>query len=423
MPNDAPLPWADFGLATNPKGAPYANVANAVILLQKHPFYANHIWYDPFHGRIRTDLDLSGVERSWTDADEIDILEWMQRFMKLPTMGLPQVQQAVLFVAHADIRRHPATYLKSLRWDGHPRVDDLAVTGFGAIDSPYTRSAGANFAKSFVARMSNPGCKVDTVLVLEGAQGTGKTRALRIIGGEFYAELHSQFGSKDAIQELQGKALLELAELEGLPKRESEVAKAFISRVVDTYRQSYARHPIDVPRSCIFVGTTNEHSYLRDATGARRFWPLRTGTIDLDWIEVNRDQLLAEAYERVSRLCEPWWDMPIDETQREQRERYEGDPWSGPIERFLVGLDSVTSAELLSEALHLDYKSQDKRGQMRVGKILRHLGWTVSPHGPTRRNVWFRPETRPGVSLAEVSPIKSPLNHDAETQERREIPF
>lgn len=427
MSDAGPPPWADFGLATNSKGVPYSNVSNAAKILQAHAWWKGHIWFDSFHNRIRTDIDLNGRERSWTDADEIELLEWIQRTMLIPQMGLPQVQQAVLYVAHSDIRREPETYLKSLKWDGHKRVDMLATLGFGAADTEYSRCAVANFLKSLVARMSMPGCKADVMLVLEGPQGVGKTRALQIIGGPFYAELHSAFGDKDAIQELQGKALLELAELEGLPKRESEVAKAFLSRCVDTYRQSYGRHPIDVPRSCVFAGTTNEDAYLRDPTGARRMNPIRVGKIDLEWIAINRDQLFAEAYERVSTFQEPWWEMPLEETQREQAARYQGDPWSDPVERFLVGVDTITPAELLSEALRLEVARQDRRAQMRVADILRRMGWVPRQQGASRRRVWCRPEVRAGVSLAEVSRMvslpESPSDHDIETPERHERPF
>lgn len=415
--------WGELSLSKNSNGLPHPNVDNASRILRSHPFYKGRIWFDSFHDRIRTNSDLDDVERSWADSDDIEVLAWMQSAMQIPKMGLAQIQQAVLLVAHSDIRREPETWLKSLRaWDGQYRLNKLMSLGFGAEDSPYTQAVSLNFVKSIAARILWPGCKADNMPVLEGPQGKGKTRGVAKLGGKWYSELHSQFGEKDAVQELRGKILIELAELEGLNKRQNEIVKAFLSRCSDTFRPSYGRHVIDVPRGCVFAGTTNEDSYLRDSTGARRYWPIRCGAIDQDWLEVNRDQLFAEAYERVSQLQETWWEMPSDETEREQDARYADDPWTEPITRYLVGADTCSAAELLTDAVHLEISRQTKREQMRVGQILRRLGWHRDKSGAARQRVWRRSSAAGGPGSPVVALIKPHSKPVVEPHEPRELP-
>lgn len=388
--NDAPTPWADFGLSTNARGVPYANVDNAHRVLQKHPYYQGRIWFDSFHNRICTDIDLDGKERFWSDPDDIELVRWMQRTMMMPGMGLAQVQQAVLLIANDDVRRAPRVWLRSLQWDNYKRLDGLATLGYGAEDSDYSMAVGGNLVKSMVARIEHEGAKVDNVVVLEGDQGGGKSTSLAILADPWAGVLHSEMGSKDAVLETVGKILLELPELEGANKREAETIKAFVSRTKDTIRTPYGRHAIDIPRGCIFCGTTNEFSYLRDSTGARRFWPLRCGRINLEWIREHRDQLFAEAYVRVVQNKEAWWEVPIDEARREQDARYEGDPWTQPIDEYLFGRDTTTMAAVLNEALKLDVARQGKREQMRAAVIMRRLGWDKDQDGADRHRCWVR---------------------------------
>jgi len=383
-----PTPWRDFGLSLTAQGTPHPNADNVARILRRHAYYAQRVWFDSFHFRIRTDYDVGSPERAWSDGDDIALLVWIQGTMQIPRATLAHVQQGVLSVANADVRREPNTWLEGLEWDGFRRLDGLAVLGFGANDTDYSRAVGANLIKSLCARMSRPGCKVDTMPILESPQGAGKTRALQVLADPWYGELHSQFGTKDAIQELQGKALLEVAELDSMGSRQVESIKAWLSRVVDTYRPSYGRHAIDVPRSCVFVGSTNEQSYLRDSTGARRFWPVRCGVINLRWLRDNRDQLFAEAYARLRH--ETWWDVPHEQAALEQEARFDADPWAEPIESWLVGRDAVTTFEVLRDAIFMETPRQDKAAQMRVGKILARLGWIKRLSTTGRLRIWMR---------------------------------
>jgi predicted P-loop ATPase len=176
-------------------------------------------------------------------------------------------------------------------------------------------------------------------------------------------------------------------------RRDADRVKQFQSRRVDRIRPPYGRNAIDVPRQCVFIGTTNEVQYLRDPTGARRFMPIRCGRVDLQWLKENREQLLAEAWQRLQD-GEGWWEFPETEALAEQEERYEGDPWEEPIDRFLALNQAVTIADVLRDAVKLEVSRQDKAAQMRAATVLARLGWRKAHAGPAgrRRRVWMKAE-------------------------------
>jgi putative DNA primase/helicase len=193
---------------------------------------------------------------------------------------------------------HPVRdWLDALEWDGEPRITEVLIEVLCAKgESVYLAGVLRRFMIAAVARVMKPGCKADNMLVLVGAQGGGKSTFARVLGEPWSVESHSTFGSKDAAQELDGAWIVEVAELSGMRKSEVETVKNFISKTSDHYRPAYGRHVIDQPRSCVFIGTTNEDKFLVDYTGNRRFWPiLCSGRVDLKLLQNARDQLWAEA--------------------------------------------------------------------------------------------------------------------------------
>jgi hypothetical protein len=236
---------------------------------------------------------------------------------------------------------HPVReYLDNLVWDGVPRLNTWLSTYAGAPNTELTRAIGRKTLIAAVSRVRRPGCKFDTALVLEGPQGLGKSSQLRTLCGDawFDDNLHVGADPKQIIEQTAGKWIVEMAELSGIKRSEVEAVKTMLSRQSDRARLSYGRHAVDRPRQFILVGTVNEPRYLKDTTGNRRFWPVKTGTLVQDALARDRDQLWAEAaYEeaRGESLVLPkelWADAAA-----EQAQRMLDDPWLEILKPKLEG--------------------------------------------------------------------------------------
>lgn len=399
---------ASFDLQLDTRGRPVANTHNARQVLVFDKAWQGHVWFDSFHQRCRTSID--GTPRDWTDSDDLRLLLHIQSEIGISQMSLGIVQQAVSYVAAGNRRSELADWLQGLKWDGFVRLGLLMSRGFGAEDTDYTMAVGENLLKAAVQRALVPGCKVDHVVVLEGPQGAGKTRGVEILAGPYFGSLHSRLGCKDALLEMMRRWIVELAELAAIPRHQLEETKGFVSRRVDSIRLPYGRHAIDLPRQCIFIGTTNENAYLRDPTGARRFLPIKCGDIDLDWIAANREQLFAEAVHALANGAS-WWELPEDEAEREQDGRFDQDPWHEPIDRYLALQDSCTMHDVLLNAVKLELGRHDKRAQMRAAAVMERLGWSRARQGPRRVRIWVRPDESGGSNTSKVVQIKRQDNH------------
>jgi predicted P-loop ATPase len=213
------------------------------------------------------------------------------------------------------------------------------------------------------------------MVVLEGPQGVGKSRSLRILGGPYYMLATESFDSKDLLQSLHGALVVEIGELDSMSRSRIERAKSIISSPVDKFRGAYERNVREHPRRCIWVGTTNRGDYGNDETGMRRIWPVRVGDVlDLVGLERDRDQLLAEAIVRV-RDGATWWITPTDETLAMQGDRQHEDAWAQTVRDWLVGKDEATSAEILTSALKFAVADIERTDQNRIGAIMKLAGW------------------------------------------------
>jgi putative DNA primase/helicase len=286
----------------------------------------------------------------------------------------------------ADARRNrfdPLTdYLQGLKWDGNERLSGWLAKYLGSPDTAYSRTVGRKALIGSVARALSPGCKNDTMPVLEGDQGTGKSTALRyLFGDRFFVDHLPDFHSKDSFQQLQGAWCVEVAELSALSKADVKDVKQFLSRLVDKFRPPFGRLPVQVPRRSVFWGTVNpeEGGYLRDPTGARRFWPIETGRIDTDAILRDRDQLWAEAV--VAFTAGETWHLEeagdIADAKAEQARRREVHPWETALELWLRSerMHRVTVPEALTRGVKLDPDRQEPRHARQCGASLRALGW------------------------------------------------
>jgi predicted P-loop ATPase len=288
------------------------------------------------------------------------------------------VHQAVDVRAH-ERRFHPVRdYLNGLQWDDTHRFTDLLPVYFGAEPTDYMRAIGPMFLISMVARILRPGCKADHMIVLEGPQGTLKSTACGILGGQWFSDnLPDVSVGKDAQQHLRGKWLIEVSEMHAMDRAETARLKAFITRATERYRPSFGRKEVIEERQNVFVGTTNRDTYLRDETGGRRFWPAMTGIIDVDALARDRDQLFAEAVVQF-HAGEHWWpdkDFERDRIMPEQAMRYEADAWEETIGTFLETHTKVTISQVARDALGIETPRIGTAEQRRIAAALEQLRW------------------------------------------------
>jgi predicted P-loop ATPase len=373
------------GLMRSKSGEPFNNLSNAISMLRADEEF-------PLSFDLMQSLPLVAGEHL-TDIHVTRLTEHLQR------KGLRQISESNVHSAINAVSRengfHPIrTYLGSLVHDGVPRLDTWLIRHLGAEDNPYIRKIGRLFLISMVARVMRPGAKVDYMLVLEGSQGEGKSTACRILAGErYFRDNLPDISNKDAAIALVGMWLVEFAELEGFGKKDATEIKAFLTRQSDKYRPPYGRNEVVSKRQNVFIGSTNSDTYLKDATGGRRFWPVKCGALDLPGLQRNRDQLFAEAY--LAFLdCEAWWperEFAAEHIVTEQAARYECDPWEDPIRRFLSNLegDRVSSADILNQVVSLPIAQRNQQATRRVTDILRRLGW--DRWRSNGNNLWRRP--------------------------------
>lgn len=365
-----------YGLEVSSKGDPYPTVANITRVLNSDPVLAKTIWYDEFLQRV-VSIWRRSEPVEWADVDDVNLLIYLQESLRLPKLSKATVQDAITAIAHQDVRNEAKAYLESVRWDGVERLPMFFPDYFGTDCTEYTQRCGVNFWVSMVARVMRPGCKVDNMVVLEGAQGTGKSSALSIIGGKWFTEAHRSPTDKDFFVELEGKMLVEIGEMDAFSRAEVNKTKQVITCQTDRYRAPYDRRAADHPRRCVFAGTTNRDDWNKDETGARRFWPIYCTEIDHSNLALQRDQLFAEAVYRLNH-GERWWEMPADATKAQQEARRDADELEAVLDDWLIGRSEVTVSGVMNDLMKVPLDRQDKQLQMWIGKALRAIGWVKS---------------------------------------------
>ena len=300
------------------------NVANASIGLREAPELTGAFCYDEMLTtsvvmKTLPTVNPDAIEpvdepRRVRDTDVVRVQEWLQH-QGLSRLGKDTMHDAVENVAKENSFHPVRQYLEGIAWDGDDRINSWLSTYLGVAPTAYSGRVGAMFLTAMVARVYEPGCKADYLLVAEGLQGVRKSTACRILGGKWFSDNLPDIATsgKDVSQHLEGKWLIEISELSAMSKADTAALKSFVSRAVELYRPSYGRKEKEQPRQCLFIGTTNQDRYLRDETGGRRFWPVKVGEIDTDALVRDRDQLFAEALHRY-RSGEQWW--PDSEFER-----------------------------------------------------------------------------------------------------------
>lgn len=372
------------------RGALRYNESSRVVLLQRSP---------PWGVASSVGASESFETRLWTDQDDRLFTVWLQKANIDVSSSI--AGEAVQAVA-AEKGFHPIKeYLAGLKWDGTPRLHTWLATYFGADNSNYHATVGSKWLVSAIARVLRPGCKADCMLIFEGNQGIGKGKALSELAGptSWFSDELRDLGGKDAAMGLAGRWIIEAAELEGFKGVGLERLKAFLTRTVDRYRPPYARLVQDVPRECVFAGTTNHEGIFSDVSGNRRFWPVSCGgLIDAVGIRKDRDQLWAEAKSKYDS-GEKWWLETAEQqawAEDAQEARFETDPWEEPILQYLQDNDlkKTTTAVILEQVFDITVEKSGRVEQLRVSQILRHLGWRRVQEldkTKTRRRIYVAP--------------------------------
>lgn len=279
-------------------------VHNAVLILQN----------DPKLSGIRFDVLANSVEiqdgkpvpwrkdcGKWTNSDDDQLYIYLgRRYAEFPQRT---IDASLTSVSHARSFHPIKEYFESLpEWDGTKRAEFLFIDYLGADDNVYVREATALWLRAAIARIYIPGCKFDYVPVISGPAGIGKSTMMSKIGVKWFSDslTFEDMKDKTAAEKLQGVWIHEISELKGMRKMDVETIKAFISRQNDLYRPAYGKRAEEHPRSCVFIGTSNDGNYLKDVTGNRRFWPITVTGAGLmspwDLTDDDVNQIWAEVY-------------------------------------------------------------------------------------------------------------------------------
>lgn len=400
---------ADWRSSLTRRGSRYiGDERNISQALRFAPELAGLLRFNEFASRIemtRTPPWASeGAE--WTDNDDIHLKVWLQE-RDIDCRSTTSVAETVALIAK-ERQWHPLrNRLLSLKWDERTRLCGWLRDYLNAADDQhYLAAVGTAWMIGAVARVMEPGAQVDHVLVLAGQQGAGKTQTARILALEpaYFLGNLPDLRNKDAALVLPGRWIVELAELSAVRRAEVEATKSFITQREDTYRPPYGRRSVSIPRQCVFVGTTNETLFLRDRTGNRRWWPVSVGTVDLELLQKDVEQLWAEAV-HLYRSGQQWHltGDTLKLAEEAQAERVDLSEVDTAITDFLsnYAADSVTTREVYRAALNIDpdssaFAEQSQRLGTQVRNAMTANGWEYDKRKGKRRERTYIRTGRPG---------------------------
>lgn len=400
------------------KGDLAACLSNVYQILAFHDAWAGVVAYDEFSLCVkkRKPPPTGSLVGEWDSTDDSLTAMWLSReYSFTPSSAL--VAEAVEVLARAQAFHPVRDWLRSLTWDGTPRLECWLADHLGVAQTDYSMRAGKWWLMGAVKRVMQPGCKFDYCLVLSGNQGKKKSTVFEILAGEWFGDTDLDLAHKDSMSALRGKLIYEIAELGALARSEEKRQKSFLSRRVDEYRPVYGRREIKAPRQLVFGGSTNEDEWNKDPTGGRRFWPVDCliDEIDIEALRIMRDQLWAEAFHRV-QAGERYWP-----TLAEQVEWFDPEQWRVEQQESLIDavhdwvwarVSDFSVYDVASECLKLDASKLTRDMQTRLGIALRKLGCTrvERRNGMVRRA--YKPPVRKGAMSMPAQPAQQEWEAD-----------
>jgi len=327
--------------------------------------------------------------RAWDDDDMEDFQVWLSAEKDFD-VKISNIRTVVKTVARLD-KFHPVKdYLNGLTWDGKPRLDTWLIDYAGAHDIEMNREISRLVLMQAVERIYHPGCKADYMVVLEGKQGVGKSGIVKILGGEFYADLHIDPHNKDTVSDLMDKWIVEIPEMVSHRKSDADSMKAFITREVDICRMPYAATSKKYPRNFILIGTINPNAlleYFKDDSGNRRYLPIEIFKVKWKALEKVRDQLFAEAADRILSGEKAYItdEKVLKQLESAQKRRQAQDPWLDTIQHWLFDGEDVkefvTTRDVWVWGMRGAEAQLKPHDRVRIATVLRDLGY----HDTTRR--------------------------------------
>jgi predicted P-loop ATPase len=383
---------------------PKNTLANTVLILR------GEFGPDLFRENLFTRKELYGMDPPWggqkgaeiRDLDILFIKKWLIDNHRFEPSN-DRIYEAVRLLASENSFHPVRDYLETLVWDGKPRIDTWIKDYMqGTAPEPYLSHVSAKTLVALVARAYEPGVKYDQVLILQGDQGVGKSTSLRfLVGDEWFSDAHMDISDKDAVLNIAGRWLVELGELRSMNHADVNLLKEFVSRQTDRLRVPYGRKTEDFPRQCVFVGTTNAETFLKDNTGNRRFWPINVGACNFEAIARDRDQLFAEAkfaYDLGEKLFLEDA-LALAQAGTEQDARMPHDSWIELLEGFFererakdeddetrFNVEAVQVGQLFAVGGPLAAWRENRAEQMRAVDALRAMGFKR----------WYRTDPRTG---------------------------
>lgn len=413
---------SDLNLQVDGKMMPVHNTSNVYTILSSLPEFRDLIYYDEFKNTYMTKWN-SDKPRQWSESDDRAITILLQN-----KYGLPKIQKHIVIDAVLNLgdsrKIHPLKdWLETLKWDQIPRAQYLFSNYCGAENNDYSQAVSLNFLISLIARIYNPGCKADNMVILEGPQGIRKSTFFKtLVTQEYFSESSGDLNSKDFIINCQGKWLIEMAELTSLNKKDANDIKKLLSTAVDNFRPPYGRTNQEYARQFIFCGSTNDDSYLNDPTGARRFWPVKCSNINLDAVTRDREQILAEAVHRF-KDNETWWNVPTSALDYQDDCRM-SDIWEDAVynyvesKRFL----EVRRDDIFQNCLMLDIGKVTKMDQMRLANVMKVLGFEkIKKMKNAQRTYIFKKTRLDSQNDEKIEKTREIFNHA--TQQFQELKF
>ena len=372
-------------------GVARPNLANAIMVLRQNC----ELSFDDFACKVLIDKPSPwGPARVWNDDDDIAFLNYMQH--RDVNVGSSQVaNDAARFVAKEKAFHPVRDWLAGLKWDGTYRLDTwmTRLLGVQEADITYLHKVSSAWMISAVARIFRPGCQAKYMIVLEGIQDAGKSKALRALtnghcdgdrGVQWFRDQMPDVDHPEIGLYMQGVWIYEVGELSAIRGKRWERVKDFISSPIDYFRRKYGRNLQEYPRQCIFAGSTNDERWGGDPSGLIRFWPAYVTKVNVDAILREREQLWAEATFRFME-GESWWldDSTRDLAIAEQAKRQPDDAWTERVELATRLMDMCSVSEVMDK-LNISIEKQDQHAA-RVSRALISLGWTREKVGRAYR--------------------------------------